>query len=158
VILHMTASIIEMAFGRLVNKFWILSGKVGGSIDRVLAILTCWPPKFCHPEDRAFHAEYLYSTIEEEMDALCVTPNRDAPLGISFFSVNPNEEFETLLGVSCTREVIVKHIRKPDIRRPLHNIAHQRSEQLEAMVVSPDCTKIAHEFVSPLYNCITKLH
>jgi hypothetical protein len=31
---------VEMAFGRLVNKFRILSGKVGGSMDRVSAVLT----------------------------------------------------------------------------------------------------------------------
>jgi len=30
---------VEMAFGRLVNKFQILSGKVGGSMERVPAVL-----------------------------------------------------------------------------------------------------------------------
>jgi len=31
---------VEMAFGRVVNKFRILSGKVGGNMDRVSAVLT----------------------------------------------------------------------------------------------------------------------
>ena len=53
--------------------------------------------------------------------------------------------------LSKTRQqAIMEHIREYDIWRPLHNIVHQRSEQLEAIVVSPNGSEIECEFVSPI--------
>jgi hypothetical protein len=38
-------------------------------------------------EDRSFDMDYIFSTVEEEMEVLCITLNRDAPLGMSFLPV-----------------------------------------------------------------------
>jgi hypothetical protein len=143
---------VEMAFGRLVNKFRILSGKVGGSMDRVSAILMAcarlhnfiikWKGQ------DAIAAEY--ASVDDEMEALHITPNSDAPLGMSYLPVIPDEEFEAFPGISRTREAIVEHIREHDIRRPLHNIVRQRREQLELVVVSPNGSEIDREFISPV--------
>ena len=141
-----------MGFGRLVNKFRILSRKVGGNIDRVSAVLTACARlhnfiiEWRGQDDT--HSEY--ATVEEEMEALQITPNSDAPLGMSFLPVVPDEEFEAFPGISRTREAIVEHIREHDIRRPLHNIVRQRREQLDLVVVSPNGHHTDCEFISPI--------
>jgi hypothetical protein len=83
------------------------------------------------------------------MEALHITPNSNAPLGMLFLPVVPDEEFEAFPGISRTREAIIEHICEHDIRRPLHNIAHHRREQLELGDVSPNGSHIDQEFVSP---------
>ena len=88
--------------------------------------------------------------MEEEIEALRITPNSDAPLGMPFLPVVPDDDFEAFPGISRTREAIVEHMRDHNIRRPLHNIAHQKRKQLELMVVSPNGSQIDCEFVSPL--------
>ena len=84
------------------------------------------------------------------MEALQITPNSDAPLGMSFLPVVPDEELEAFPGISRTREAIVEHIREHDIRRPLHNIVRQRREQLDLVVVSPNGHHADCEFISPI--------
>jgi hypothetical protein len=51
---------VEMTFGRLVKKFGILSGKVGGSMERVSAILTACAQlhNFIIKEDGPFEVEF----------------------------------------------------------------------------------------------------
>ncbi len=134
------------------NKFTIIGGKVGGSIDRVSTILNACTSlyNFIIHEDRPFDVDYIFATVEEEMEALCITPNRDAPLGMSFLPVVLDDEFEAFPVISHTREAIMEHIREHDIQRPLHNTVHQRREQFEAMVVSPNGSEIERKFVSPV--------
>ena len=71
-----------MAFGRLVKKFGILSGKVGGSVARVSAILTACARlhNFIIREDGPFEREFF-----EEYDSYEITPNPAAPLGMSYW-------------------------------------------------------------------------
>ena len=88
--------------------------------------------------------------MEEELEALHITPNSDAPLGMSFLPVLPDEEFEAFPGMSRTREAIVEHIREHDIRRPLHNIVRQRRMQIDLVVVSPNGNHIDREYISPM--------
>jgi hypothetical protein len=141
-----------MAVGRLVNKFRFLSGKVGGSMDRVSAVLTAcaWLNNFIIREKGNLALETEYASVEDEMEALRITPNSDAPLGMSFLPSVPDEEFEAFPGISRMREAIIEHICEHDIRRPQHNIAHQRRGQLELVVVSPNSSRIDRKFVSPL--------
>jgi len=47
----------------------------------------------------------------------------------------------------CTQE---RHDREYNIQCPLHNIVHQRREQLKAMVAPPNGSEIEREFVSPV--------
>ena len=46
--------------------------------------------------------------MEEELEALRITPNSDAPLEMSFLPVVPDEDFEVFPGISRTREAIVE--------------------------------------------------
>ena len=117
-----------MAFGRLVNKFRFLSGKIGGSMDRVSAILTACARlhNFIIREDRPFDSVVCYALPEEEFEALGIASNRDAPLGMSYLPFVPESEFEAFAGISCTWDVVVEFIHESDIRRQLHNIVHQR--------------------------------
>jgi hypothetical protein len=132
-----------------VNKFRIFSGKVGESIDTVSIILNAYarPQNFIICDDRPFCMDCILSTVEEEMEALHITPNRDVPLGMSFLPVILDDKFEAFFGISCTVEAIVEHIRDYDIHHPSHNTVHQRREQLEAMTVSPNGSEIERIFV-----------
>jgi len=108
---------VEMAFGRLVNMFRILSGKY-----EVCAILIARARLhiFIIQHDRPFG--YSYASVEEEMDHLCITTHKDAPYGMSFLPVVPNKEFEVYGGISYTREVIVEALHDLEFYRPAHNI------------------------------------
>ena len=59
------------------------------------------------------------------MESLDITPICDAPLGMSYLPVVPDNEFEAYPGILRTREAIVDHICEHDIHRSLHNIARQ---------------------------------
>lgn len=130
---------VEMAFGRLVNKFRILNGKIEGSLDRVTAILTACARlhNYIIGEDGPFEAK-----------ADDVVPHPSAPLGLGYLPVVPDETFEVYNGVSRTREAIVEFLREKDIRRPLHNIERKKREQ--SMVVSAGGLEIDREFISPI--------
>ena len=121
-------------------------------MDRVSAVLIACaqPHNFIIREKGQVALETEYASMEDKMEALHITPNRDSPLGMSFLPVVPDEEFEAFPGISRMREAIVEHIREHDIRRPLHNIARQRREQLELVVVSPNGSHIDREFFSPI--------
>ncbi|KAL7552356.1 hypothetical protein ACHAWF_016576 [Thalassiosira exigua] len=110
---------VEMAFGRLVNKFRILGGKVEGSLDRVSAILEACSRlhNFIIQVDGPFDTK-VYSAVEEEMESLEIVANPIAPLGMSYLPVVPDETFEAYPGVSHTRDAIVEFIREQPMGRP----------------------------------------
>ena len=130
---------VEMAFGRLVNKFRILNGKIEGSLDRVTAILTACARlhNFIIQQDGPF--EVLDSDV---------VPHANAPLGMGYLPVVPDETFEAYDGVSHTREGIVEYLRDYGIERPLHNIERKKRE--ESMVLSTGGLEIDREFISPI--------
>ena len=95
---------VEMAFGRLVKKFGILSVKVGGSVEHVSAILAACARfrNYIIMEDGPFECEF--SSVVEEYDLYEITPNPAAPLGMSYLPIVPDEEFLAYPGISPTRE------------------------------------------------------
>lgn len=133
---------VEMAFGRLVNKFRILSGKVEGSLDTVSAVLTACARlhNYIIREDGPFESG--------NMDDVDIVPNPSAPLGMDYLPVVPDEAFQAYTGVSHTREAIVQYLREHEIGRPLHNIERKKREQ--SMLVSAGGLEIDREFISPL--------
>ena len=130
---------VEMAFGRLVNKFRILSGKIEGSLDRVTAVLTACA---------RLHNYIIREDGPFETKADDVVPHANAPLGLGYLPVVPDETFEVYNGVSHTREATVEFLRVNDISRPLHNIERKKREQ--NMVVSTRGLEIDREFISPI--------
>jgi hypothetical protein len=143
---------VEMAFGRLVNKFRILSGKISGSLQRVAAILEACTRlhNFIIREDKPFGN--IFDNIEEEMDDMALVPHSAAPLGMTYLPVVPNDEFQCYPGISRTREAILDHIREFDIRRPMHNIERKKRE-VEVVcetVRSPNGCECDREFISPM--------
>ena len=138
---------VEMAFGRMVNKFRILDGKIQGPLSRVVSILTACARlhNFIIQEDGPHDISNL--SIEEEMEELGITPDPSAPFGLSYLPSIPDEEFEHEVGVSHTRDAIVEAIRDAGHRRPLHNINRQQREQ--EMFVSPTGQSVDRDFISP---------
>jgi hypothetical protein len=145
---------VEMAFGRLVNKFWILSGKINGSLDRVSRIIMACARlhNFIIQEDHPFDKQF--SSAEEEIDALNIVPGPNAPLEMSYLPIVPDDSFEVYPGVSHSREIIVEFLRESDILRPLHNVERKKRRlaccNSALMVVSPSGTVWDREYVSPL--------
>jgi hypothetical protein len=133
---------VEMAFGRLVKKVGILSGK------SVSAILAAWARlhNYIIREDGPFEREF--PSVVEEYDSYEMTPTPAAPLGMPYLPIVPDGEFQAYPGISQMREGIVDHICEYNIHRPLHNIARQRQEQMEEVVVSPNGNMVEREFVS----------
>jgi hypothetical protein len=142
---------VEMAFGRLVNKFRILNGKVEGSLDRVTAVLTACARlhNFIIQEDGPFEkTKANVFSLEDEIESLEIRPDPSAPLGMSYLPVVPNEEFEMYEGISQTRGSIVDFIRDHGIGRPLHNIERKKLEL--SAVMSTGGLQWDREFVSPI--------
>lgn len=139
---------VEMAFGRLVNKFRILGRKIEGSLDRVTAILMACARlhNFIIKEDGPFEKAYI--SVEDEMKNLDIQPDPSAPLGMSYLPVVPDNEFVCYDGVSFTRQAIVDNLRKKQIYRPLHNIERKKREQ--SSVISCDGTVWDREYISPM--------
>ena len=100
-------------------------------------------------EDKPFGDifEMLPNEIEE-LDVVTTHPN--APLGMTYLPVVPNDEFETFYGISQTREAIVEFIPEQDMRRPMHNVERNKMEMAENVVYSPDGSELSRDFVSPL--------
>ncbi|KAL7482035.1 hypothetical protein ACHAW6_007720 [Cyclotella cf. meneghiniana] len=120
---------VEMEFGRLVNKFHILSGKITGSFDRVTSILTASARqhKFIIAEDGPFGID-RFASVAEEMQSLSISPHSSAPLGMSYLPIVPDITFECIPGLSHTWQTIVEHLCEHQIDRPAHNIERQRGE------------------------------
>ena len=118
----------EMAFGRLVNIFQILSEKINGSLDQVTRVLMACARlhNFIIKEDQPFD-KHLH-TVEEEIDSMTLSPDPSAPLEMSYLPVVPDELFEVSPGVSHTREAIVEFLRESDILRPVHNVEWKKTE------------------------------
>ena len=142
---------VEIAFGRMVNKFRILSGKIEGSIDRVSAILTACARlhNFIIQQDGPFDVSTNDNmALDRDTDDLEIHANPRAPLGMSYLPTIPDESFLAYQGISQTRVAHVDHLRSQDIGRPLHNIVRKRREL--AVVVSANGCLIDREYVSPL--------
>ncbi len=142
---------VEMAFGWLVNKFRILSGTISGPLDRASAILIACARlhNYIIREDKPCGCQLdMFPNNISELDDIVTHPN--APLGMSYLPVVPNEEFETFYGISRTRKAIVEFIQEQDIRRPMHNLERKKREMAANVVQSPDGGEWSREFISPL--------
>ncbi|KAL7506732.1 hypothetical protein ACHAXN_008293 [Cyclotella atomus] len=134
---------VEMAFGRMVNKFRILSGKVNGSLDRVLAILNACARlhNFIIQRDGPCDMMTVEMNANEEEMHLQIRPDIAAPLGMSYLPTIPDDSyvFEMEEGVSQTREEVVNFLSDNLLRRPVHNILRRRRELATAEQQREEC-------------------
>ena len=140
---------VEMAFGRLTNKFRILKGCVLGSLDRVTAIVMACARLHNYiitmdgPNDTMVQVVADGEDVEFTIDA-----HPDAPLGMSYLPVIPNEDWEEFEGISYTRLGLVEYLRNNGIMRPLYNLERKQRE-----VSATDSDNIDNEwdeeFISP---------
>ena len=149
---------VEMAFGRLVNKFRILSGKINGSLHRVARILMACARlhNFIVQRDGPCDAATIELSTQEEQSFLQIRPNPDAPLGMSYLPTVPDNDyvFDIIQGVSHTRAEIVEWLESECIRRPHHNLVRRDREDLEQEWVGSQNTNhnsysIEREFINP---------
>jgi hypothetical protein len=154
---------VEMAFGRLVNKFRILSGKINGSLARVSAILTACARlhNFIIQRDGPSDENTMGMSLSEEESYLQITPNNAAPLGMSYLPTVPDNSFifEPVEGVSQTHEEAVGWLQSKSLKRPLHNITRRRREleeelEREQWILSQNADgevyAVGSEFISPI--------
>ena len=125
---------VEMAFGRLTNKFRILKGCMIGSLDRISAfIMAC---ARIHNFIIRFDGEREDSITDDgdggadadwDDDTTTTTAtlvdDLIAPLlGMAYLPVVPNDDWEEIEGMSYTRAAIVEYLRDNEIRRPQYNL------------------------------------
>ena len=86
---------VEMAFGRLVNKFRILSNKIIGKLSRVSAVLTACARlyNFIIQCDGPSHDVTVGMSVSQEEGFLQIQPNNTAPLVMSYLPSVPNETY-----------------------------------------------------------------
>ena len=123
---------MEIAFGRLVNKFRILSGKINGRLSRVSAILTACARLHNYITQRDGPCDEMtvgMSTGEEET-FLQIRPDNTAQLGMSYLPTIPDASyiFDTEDGDSHTGAEIVEFLSRNSLRRPVHNLLRRRRE------------------------------
>ena len=149
-----------MAFGRLVNKFRILSGKINGSLERVSAILTACSRlhNFIIQQDGLADAEISH----DDENSLEVRANPSAPLGMTYLPTVPDDRFvfSTEAGTSHTRSEIVEWLETNSIARPLHNISRRTRELQRSDEADEDWVQsrnrdgavysVAREYISPI--------
>jgi hypothetical protein len=140
-----------MAFGRLVNKFCILSGTIVGSQDRASSILIACARlhNYIIREDKPF-GDKFEGFPNDVTDLEDVSTSPIAPLGMTYLPVVSNDKFQQFDGISHTREAILEFIQEQDIRRPMHNLERESREMAANTVYSPDGGEWPKEFVSPL--------
>ena len=120
---------VEMAFGRLTNKFRILKGCVLGSLDRVSSIIMACARLHNYIIKMDGPNDVFDGLVENGEDPdFTIVPHPDAPLGMSYLPVVPNEYWEPFEGMSYTRLAIVEYLRNNGIMRPLYNLQRKRSE------------------------------
>ncbi|KAL7483981.1 hypothetical protein ACHAW6_011640 [Cyclotella cf. meneghiniana] len=103
---------VEMAFGRLVNKFRILSGKINGRLSRVSAILTACARLHNYIIQRDGPCDEMtvgMSTGEEET-FLQIRPDNTAPLGMSYLPTIPDASY-----IFDTEDGLVDLDKDPDL-------------------------------------------
>jgi hypothetical protein len=138
----------------LVNKCWILNGKIHGSLDSVTRILMACVQihNFIVQQDHPFDNQF--SSVEEEIDGLNVVPDPKASLEILYLLVVPDATFEVYPGDSHSRESIVEFLRESDILLPLHNVEWKKRElacsDAVSTVYSPSGIEKDREYISPL--------
>lgn len=112
-----------MAFGRFVNEFQILSGKINGSLDQVARILMACAQlqNFIVQQDHPF--KQPYQSVEEEMEGINCLPDPLAPLELPYLLVVPDKAFKIygLPKSTHTSEAIVEFLRDSEILRLVHN-------------------------------------
>ena len=120
---------VEMAFGRLTNKFRILKGCVLGSLDRVSSIIMACARLHNYIIKMDGPNDVFDGLVENGEDPdFTIVPHPDAPLGMSYLPVVPNEYWEPFEGMSYTRLAIVEYLRDNGIMHPLYNLQRKRSE------------------------------
>jgi len=77
-------------------------------------------------DKRPFHRRY--ESVQKEMDNLEITPQKNAPFGMSYLPVIPDDDFEIYDGVSYMREAIVQAICEYDIYWSTRNIECRKRE------------------------------
>jgi len=100
---------VEMAFGRLVNKFRILSGTIVGSQDRASSILiacACLHNYIIH-EEKPF-GDKFEGYPNDIADLKDVSTNPIAQLGMTYLSVVPNDKFQQCyIFPHCVKKTVV---------------------------------------------------
>jgi hypothetical protein len=131
--------------------FCILSGKIAGRKDMASSILIACARlhNFIIHKERPF--DTTCESVEEEMEQLGITAHKDAPCGMSYVPVMPNEEFEMYDEISHTREAIVQALHELEIYRPAHNIEHKQRELEQQSKQMANGKNVEREHISPLY-------
>ena len=132
---------IEMAFGRLVQKFGILKKNLVGELASSSKIITACSRlhNYVIEEDKPFEIVRGGIPMDDE-----IVPMMGAPSGMCYKPVIPEEEdiVDMELGQSEIRKALVESITAQHLRRPMYNLI--RNNRVEA-----NDTNVALEYYHP---------
>ena len=130
---------IEMAFGRLTNKFRILKKVMSGSLRNIVRKIAT-----CATLHNFVIAEDGVQDTEEHEDQTREDNETTIPFGMNYHPTLPDRDvFLGVAGVSHTRDALLELIRELDMRRPQHNLLRNDT------FISRDGTTFESEYVSP---------
>ena len=143
---------VEMTFGRLANKFWILKGSIVGSLDRVTAIVMACAclHNYIIMMDGSMDVSFNESCGEINQDddgGFSIKAHPDAPLGMSYLPVIPGDDWEQYDGLSYTRVAIVEHFQEQGIGHLHYNLERKHDELVHSHNSSSQWSR---EYVSPI--------
>ncbi len=135
---------VEMAFGRLTNKFRILKGCMVGSLDRITAIVIAC----ARLHNFVIKLDGIDDSLgcDEVREEATIVRDATAPFGMAYLPVVPNDEWEEFEGMSYTRAAIVEYLRTNSIQRPLYNLERKRDKVSET---ATNNTQWDSEYISP---------
>ena len=135
---------VEMAFGRLTNKFRILKGCMVGSLDRITAIVIAC----ARLHNFVIKMDGIDDSLgcDEVREEATIVRDVAAPFGMTYLPVVPNDEWEEFEGMSYTRAAIVEYLRTNSIHRPLYNLERKRNQVSET---ATNNTQWDSEYISP---------
>mmetsp|Transcript_12874 Transcript_12874/g.14522 ORF Transcript_12874/g.14522 Transcript_12874/m.14522 type:complete len:181 (+) Transcript_12874:104-646(+) len=128
---------VEMAFGRLVNKFRILNRKLECKTNKAnarISLACAHLHNFIIDQDVP---EDEFNSEELDVDDLGVKAMSGAPLGMCYYPKLPENDFRVYPGYSNTRIGIVNYIQENLIRRPAHNVLRNEGRRRRYIRIFP---------------------
>ena len=124
-----------------------LKGSIVGKLDRVTTIIMACVRLHNYVITMDGLKDMSWNRIIYDEPEFTITAHPDAPLGMSYLPVIPNEDWQQYEGVSYAHAAIVEHLWEQGIGRPQYNLERKRNE----MIRSPNnSVEWSREYVSPM--------
>ncbi|GFH51927.1 hypothetical protein CTEN210_08403 [Chaetoceros tenuissimus] len=137
---------IEMAFARLVRKWWILTSTLQNSLETNSKILMACARLHNFVIDNDKKVKDIWASEDDESLSSGSHVSTNAPFDLAYMPTIP-EEFESPVGSSILRQALVDLIHQNSLQSPHHN--RVRQERYKLLQENLDADMIDLEYFSP---------